>query len=69
MGVRLNEDAFTVQIMDRRGGIHSVRKAEREVEKQFGLSMMPTRDLTSEQIEDLVAYLANLRGVTWKSVS
>ena len=69
MGVRLNEDAFTVQIMDRRGGIHSVRKAEREVEKQFGLSMMPTRDLTPEQIEDLVAYLANLRGVTWKSVS
>ncbi len=69
LGVRLNEDSFTIQVLDRRGRFHSFRKTESTIEKQFGRSLMTERELTDEQIEDLVAYLASLRGATWNSVS
>ena len=69
LGIRLNEDTFTIQVMDRRGGIHSFRKGEADLDKQFDRSLMPTRDLSASQVEDLVAYLATLRGATPKAVS
>lgn len=69
LGVRLNEDSFTIQLLDRRGRLHSLRKTGSTIEKQYGRSLMTERELSEEQIEDLVAYLASLRGTTWNSVS
>ena len=69
LGVRLNEDSFTIQLLDRRGRLHSFRKTQSVIEKQYGRSLMTERELSEEEIEDLVAYLANLRGATWNSVS
>ncbi len=64
-GVRLNEDSFTLQIRDLDGHLHSVRKQSvKQVKKLFGESPMPGyRDnFSTSQLEDLVAYLAGLRG-------
>lgn len=64
-GVRLNEDSFTLQIRDLDGRIHSLRKQSvKEVKKLFGESPMPSyRDnFSASQLDDLVAYLASLRG-------
>jgi putative heme-binding domain-containing protein len=65
-GSRLNEDAFSIQIRDGEGRIRSFLKSEvSEVRKQWGKSPMPPyRDVfSSGEIEDLVAYLASLRGL------
>lgn len=64
-GVRVNEDSFTIQIRDDRGRFHSLRKRElRSLEKKFGESLMPSyaSELTGSEMEDIVAYLAGLRG-------
>ncbi len=64
-GVRLNEDAFSIQLRDLSGAIHSFWKSElAELHKDWGKSPMPSyKDVFKpEQIEDLVAYLASLRG-------
>ncbi len=64
-GVRMNEDTFTIQLRDQAGGIHSLSKMElEELEKAFGESLMPSyeTELSSEELEDLIAYLASLRG-------
>lgn len=63
-GVRLNEDAFSIQLRDLSGGIHSFWKSElKELHKDWGKSPMPSyKDVFKpEQIDDLVAYLASLR--------
>lgn len=64
-GNRANEDSFTIQLRDATGGFHSYRKADlAELKKETGKSLMPSyRDaLNSSEIDDLVAYLAGLRG-------
>jgi cytochrome c oxidase cbb3-type subunit 3 len=64
-GVRLNEDSFTIQLRDASNVFHSFRKLDlTELKKEFGASMMPGyRDaLAASEIDDLVAYLAGLRG-------
>jgi len=63
-GIRVNEDAFTVQVRDQAGTFYSLRKADLELlEKQMGKSLMPSfaNRLTSPELDDLVIYLANLR--------
>jgi metallo-beta-lactamase class B len=63
-GVRVNEDAFTVQVRDQAGKFYSLRKADLELlEKQMGKSLMPSfvNRLTAPELDDLVAYLASLR--------
>jgi cytochrome c oxidase cbb3-type subunit 3 len=63
--VRLNEDAFSVQVRDLEGRFHSFFKAElKELRKEWGKSLMPSfRDkFTEAEIGDLVAYLQSLRG-------
>lgn len=63
-GIRVNEDAFTVQVRDQAGKFYSLRKADLELlEKQTGKSMMPSfsNRLTPSELDDLVAYLASLR--------
>jgi putative heme-binding domain-containing protein len=64
-GARVNEDAFSIQVRDEAGQIHSFWKDElKELHKDWGKSPMPSyRDrLTKQDIEDLVGYLASLRG-------
>lgn len=65
VGVRINEDPFTIQVRDAANRFHSFRKSElKQVDKQFGKSLMPSfrGRLTDTQTEDLVAYLSSLRG-------
>ena len=64
-GTRVNEDAFTVQlIITGTGSLVSLRKADLvELEKRFGHSLMPAMaSLSSEDIDNLIAYLASLGG-------
>jgi len=65
-GVRVNEDSFTIQLKDADGHYHSFRKSDlAKMEKAAGKTFMPSfgNSLTATELEDLVAYLASLRGV------
>jgi cytochrome c oxidase cbb3-type subunit 3 len=64
-GVRVNEDTFSIQIRDGSGSVHSFFKSElAELHKDWGRSPMPAYGamFTAEQMDDMVAYLASLRG-------
>jgi len=65
IGVRLNEDTFTIQLRDLTGRIYSFFKQDlKDLQKDFGKSPMPSyqRVLTPAELDDLVAYLVSLRG-------
>jgi cytochrome c oxidase cbb3-type subunit 3 len=64
-GIRVNEDNFTIQILEPSGTVHSFRKsALRELQESPTESKMPSyRTIFSEvELQDLVAYLSSLRG-------
>ena len=64
-GIRVNEDAFTIQVRDAAGKFYSLRKSDLALlDKQAGQSLMPSfaSRLTAPQLTDLVAYLVSLRG-------
>jgi putative heme-binding domain-containing protein len=63
-GIRLNEDSFTIQLKDESGAFHSFRKAEVvKLEKLAGRTPMPAYGgLPATDLQDLIAYLASLRG-------
>jgi cytochrome c oxidase cbb3-type subunit III len=64
-GLRINEDTFTIQIKDANNRYYSFRKANlTNLEKQFGKSLMPSfgATLSASELDDLIAYLAGLRG-------
>ena len=64
-GLRANEDSFTIQLRDARGRFQSLRKLDLvALKKEFSTSTMPGyRDVfTASELDDLVAYLAGLRG-------
>jgi len=64
-GVRVNEDSFTIQLRSDLNVFHSFRKLDlTEIKREFGVSTMPGfRDAFSDsELDDLVAYLAGLRG-------
>lgn len=64
-GIRLNEDSFTIQVKDPAGQFHSFRKQElSKLEKETGKTIMPSyaNSLSKTDTDDLVAYLAGLRG-------
>jgi putative heme-binding domain-containing protein len=64
-GIRVNEDAFTIQVRDAAGRFYSLRKTDVEqLDKSAGKSLMPSfaSRLTAPELSDLVAYLASLRG-------
>ena len=64
-GVRVNEDSFTVQVRDDAGRFHSLDKFSLSTfDKKFSESLMPSyeSELSSEELDDIVAYLASLRG-------
>jgi putative heme-binding domain-containing protein len=64
-GIRVNEDAFTIQLRDETLRLHSLQKFElKELHKEFDKSLMPSfaNELSVSEIDDLVAFLAGLRG-------
>jgi putative heme-binding domain-containing protein len=63
-GSRLNEDTFSLQILDNTGRLRSVAKADLREQSLDHRSPMPSfKDkLSDPQINDLVAYLATLQG-------
>ena len=64
-GVRLNEDAFTLQLRDASGAFHSFRKSDvKSITKEKGASLMPNyrSRLSAGELDDLVAYLSGLGG-------
>lgn len=64
-GIRVNEDAFTIQVRDTGGKIHSLEKRQlRALDKLFHASLMPAVGpaYTSTEIDDIVSYLMTLRG-------
>lgn len=63
-GVRVNEDSFTIQLRDASNRFHSFRKADlKDLKKETGVSTMPSyKSLSATELDDLVAYLASLRG-------
>jgi cytochrome c oxidase cbb3-type subunit III len=65
-GTRVYEDTFTIELKDAAGRFHSFRKLDVKVEKLPGKSVMPSfKDtLTATQLDNLVAYLASLKGAT-----
>ena len=64
-GTRVAEDSFHIVIEDAKGTFHSFRKDQlRELDKEPGKSTMPSMKgkLSETQVNDLVAYLASLKG-------
>ncbi|MBV8818585.1 MAG: c-type cytochrome [Acidobacteriaceae bacterium] len=64
-GLRVNEDSFSIQIKDSNNQYHSFRKTElASLDKETKQSAMPSyaKTLSSAEVDDLVAYLASLRG-------
>jgi mono/diheme cytochrome c family protein len=63
-GRRLNEDTYSVQMLDDKEQLVSLTKSDLREYEVLKTSKMPSyRDkLTIEEIADLVAYLASLKG-------
>jgi len=64
-GIRVNEDSFNIQIKDARGQFHSFAKSElKELKRLPNETPMPSYEgsLTAAELDDLVAYLASLKG-------
>jgi cytochrome c oxidase cbb3-type subunit 3 len=64
-GVVLNEDSFSIQLMDDREKIHSWLKSELKSvvhEKRSPMPKYTKQQLSDEQLDDLVAFLSSLRG-------
>ena len=64
-GTRVAEDSFHIVLEDAQGKFHSFRKDQlRELKKEPGKSTMPSvkGKLSDAQVNDLVAYLASLKG-------
>lgn len=63
--VRVNEDTFTIQVKTYAGQFHSFRKSTlKELRRLNGQTPMPSFQgtLTPGELDDLIAYLAGLRG-------
>ena len=64
-GIRLNEDGFSIQLLDLSGRLHSFWKDELStLDKEWMRSPMVSYEtiLSAGQIDDLVAYLVSLQG-------
>lgn len=63
-GMRINEDAFSIQVRDVNGVVHSFRKDQlNELERVFAHSLMPEYGaaLSRSDLDDIVSYLMSLR--------
>jgi putative heme-binding domain-containing protein len=63
-GRRLNEDTYTLQLIDDREGFHSLVKADLREYTLSKTSPMPSykRTLSDEEIADVLAYLLSMKG-------
>jgi len=64
-GIRVNEDVFWIQIRDASGTVHSLQKTElSSLDRELDASLMPSYEsrLSPAELDDVVAYLATLRG-------
>ncbi len=64
-GTRVAEDSFHIVLKDANGKFHSFRKEDlRDLKKEPGKSLMPSfkGKISDADINDLVAYLASLKG-------
>ena len=67
VGVPLNEDTFTVQLMDSSERVHSLEKKTLKSLTHDDRSLMPAYDerrLNNADLDDLLAYLQSLRSAT-----
>lgn len=61
-GLRMNEDTFTIRIMDADENLWSFMKSDVRSFERIKTSTMPAvEDLTAGEVDDLVAYLFSLR--------
>lgn len=61
-GMRINEDAFSIQIKDPQNQLHSIRKGDiRSYQKIYGRSLMPSVEnlLSDNEIDGLIAFLVS----------
>ncbi|MCH2278937.1 MAG: c-type cytochrome [Vicinamibacterales bacterium] len=64
-GMRVNEDAFVLLLRDQGGNYLTLVKSDTSaLEREFGTSFMPDYNelMTEDEIVNLVAYMASLRG-------
>lgn len=64
-GNRINEDVFWIHIRDASGNVHTLQKSDlARVDRELEGSLMPSYEsrLSAAQLDDLVAYMAALRG-------
>lgn len=63
-GRRVNEDTFTVQLIDQQEKLHSLEKKDIKTLDVQTTSPMPSfaGKLTTEEISDVIAYLITLKG-------
>jgi cytochrome c oxidase cbb3-type subunit III len=65
LGIRLNEDSFTIQLKDQQGRFYSLRKSElQDLKKLRGETPMPSYGavLSAAEMDDLVNFLASQKG-------
>ena len=63
-GIRVNEDVFYVHVRDARGAVHTLQKSDLSaLDRELEATLMPSyARLSTADLDDLVAYLASLRG-------
>jgi len=64
-GIRINEDVFWIHLRDASGNVHTLQKSElARVDREPEATLMPSYEsrLSAAQLDDLVAYMATLRG-------
>jgi putative heme-binding domain-containing protein len=64
-GIRVNEDVFWIHIRDASGTVHALQKSDlTRVDRELEATLMPSYEtrLSAAQLDDLVTYLATLRG-------
>jgi cytochrome c oxidase cbb3-type subunit III len=64
-GLRVNEDSFTIQVRDAENRFYSIDKLDvDEIKREPLSSVMPSyaKTLSASELDDLVAFLAGLRG-------
>ena len=63
-GILVDEDQFTIRLLDANDGLHALAKRDLEKFERGKSSRMPSflGVLSEEDLDDVVAYLAGLRG-------
>jgi len=64
-GIRVNEDVFSILIRDASGAVHSLQKSDlARLDREPEATLMPSYEsrLSPPQLDDIVSYLASLRG-------